>query len=183
MDIKKPKKKKCKSCGEMYHPWNMWQVACSPKCAIEHVKEKKRTAFKKETRRMRDRIKSRSEWMKEAQTAFNAYVRERDRDLPCISCRRHHEGQYHAGHYRSVGASPELRFEESNCHKQCQPCNSHLSGNLINYRVNLIERIGIDNVEFLEGPHELKKYTICDLKEIKEEYKRKLKELKSGCIG
>lgn len=116
--------------------------------------------------------------MKEAQAAVNAYVRERDRDLPCISCGRFHQGQWHAGHYLSRGAHPELALDERNLAKQCQPCNTHLSGNQLEYRKGLIARYGIDHVEWLEGPHEAKKYTIDDLKAIRDEYKQKLKAIK-----
>ena len=99
-------------------------------------------------------------------TAVNAYVRTRDDKEPCISCGRYHEGQYHAGHYRSTGSSPALRFDLANIHKQCMPCNTHLHGNLIPYRVNLIQKIGLAEVERLEGPQEPKKYTIDELKDI-----------------
>ena len=114
---------------------------------------------------------------REAQAAFNAWVRARDAGMPCISCQRHHTGQYHAGHYLSRGARPELAYEPDNCHKQCAPCNTHLSGNVALYRGNLIKLIGLDRVEWLEGPHPAKHYSIEDLREIKELYKRKLKEL------
>lgn len=40
-----------------------------------------------------------------------------------------------------------------------------------------VKRIGKDRVEWLEGPHDPKKYTIDDLKKIKQEYKDKLKQL------
>lgn len=123
------------------------------------------------------RLKPRAQWMKEAQMAFNAYIRKRDEHLPCISCGRHHQGQYHAGHYRSVGSCPELRFNELNVHKQCAPCNDHLSGNIVKYRPALIAKIGIEQVEWLEGNHEPRKYTIEDLQAIIQEYKRKVKEL------
>lgn len=126
----------------------------------------------------KERLKTKSQHAKEAQTAFNAYIRKRDEHLPCISCQRHHTGQYHAGHYRSVGGNPELRFEPLNNHKQCAPCNTHLSGNLIDYRINLIKKIGQDAVDWLEGPHEPKRYTIEQIKEITKYYKAKLKELK-----
>tara|TARA_R110000764_G_scaffold120559_1_gene208264 strand:+ start:536 stop:1000 length:465 start_codon:yes stop_codon:yes gene_type:complete len=111
-----------------------------------------------------------------AQSAFNAYIRYRDKDDNCISCGRNHTGQYHAGHYKSRGGHCELAFEELNCHKQCSACNNHLSANLINYRINLIKKIGIDKVDWLEGPHELPHYTCEDLKEIELYYKAKLKE-------
>jgi hypothetical protein len=54
-----------------------------------------------------------------------------------------------------------------------------LSGNLINYRINLAKKIGVDLVEWLEGPHEPKKYTIEQLREIKATYSRKARELKN----
>jgi hypothetical protein len=41
----------------------------------------------------------------------------------------------------------------------------------------LIERIGIDQVEWLEGNHEAKKYTIEEIRAIKAEYTHKSKEL------
>ncbi|WP_258530002.1 recombination protein NinG [Pseudomonas aeruginosa] len=67
-----------------------------------------------------------------------------------------HDGQYHAGHYRSVGSHPELRFDEDNVHKQCAPCNNHKSGDVVNYRINLVAKIGAAAVARLEGPHERK---------------------------
>ena len=114
---------------------------------------------------------------REAQKAFNAYIRELDKLEPCISCQRHHEGQYHAGHYKTAGGFPELRFEPLNCHKQCSACNNYLSGNITEYRINLISKIGMKAVEWLEGPHEPKKYTCEDLLAIEKEYKLKLKSL------
>jgi hypothetical protein len=128
----------------------------------------------------RERLKTRAEWQKDAQTEFNAYIRARDAHLPCISCGRHHDGQWHAGHYLSRGARPELAFEESNCHKQCAPCNTHLSGNLVLYRVNLIARIGLDRVEWLEGPHDPVKRTVDSLKGLIAEYRQKRKELETS---
>ena len=72
-----------------------------------------------------------------------------------------------------------MALNELNCHKQCAPCNNHLSGNLVNYRVNLIEKKGLDKVEWLEGLHEPKKYTVDELWDIEKQYKQKLKELQS----
>jgi hypothetical protein len=119
--------------------------------------------------------------MQEAQASFNAWIRARDADKPCISCGRMHDGQWHAGHYLSTGARPELRFEPYNCHKQCAPCNTHLHGNLVLYRTALIERIGLIRVKRLEGPHPPAKLTIEDLRAIRDEYRRKLKEMQA-CI-
>lgn len=97
--------------------------------------------------------------------AFVLYQGLRLMRQPCISCGRYHQGKYDAGHYRSVGACPELRFCEINCFRQCVPCNQHKSGNIIEYRINLVKRIGADKVAWLERQdHEPKKYTIEDCK-------------------
>jgi hypothetical protein len=174
---------KCKICRAEFVKRSISHKVCGLECAAKFAKqERERKEAKEERSRMRQRkeaLKSRSEHLKEAQEAFNAFIRYRDKDEPCISCGRYHHGQYHAGHYRSVGAAPELRFEELNVHKQCAPCNNHLSGNAIEYRLRLIKKIGVDKVEWLEGPHEPKKYTVEGLKVIKAEYRAKLKELKN----
>lgn len=175
------KPKKCKECGESFVPNKPMQKVCSVACAITHAKTAGEATRKrdqaKQVREARQKLKGRSEYAKEAQQAFNAWVRERDSGLPCISCGRFHQGQWHAGHYRTVGSSPELRFEPLNCHRQCAPCNNHKSGDIVNYRINLVRKIGLEAVEWLEGSHEPKRYTIDDLKAIKAEYKAKLKEL------
>ena len=152
---------------------------CSPICASRLVKQAKKEESER-TKARKVAIKSRADWAREAQTAFNAWVRARDAGKPCISCQRHHTGQYHAGHYLSRGARPELAYEPDNCHKQCAPCNTHLSGNVAMYRVNLVKLIGLERVEWLEGPHPAKHYSIEDLREIKELYKRKLKDISHG---
>lgn len=157
---------------------------CSVDCAYKHAKKlqdkAKAEKAKRERQMHRERkeaVKTRSEWIRQAQTVFNQFIRLRDKDLPCISCQRHHQGQYHAGHYLTVGSRPELRFNELNTNSQCSACNLHLSGNLVNYRINLIKKIGIDKVEWLEGPHEPLKLTIEQIKEIKAKYRQKCKEL------
>ena len=129
-----------------------------------------------------ERLKSKAQWAKEAQQSFNRWIRERDAELPCVSCGRFHQGQYHAGHYLTTGARPELRFDELNVHKQCSPCNLHLHGNPILYRLELINRIGIDALAALEGPHDLKKHTIDDLKAIKQDYATRLKVLQRAAL-
>lgn len=184
MITKQPRPKKCKNpaCGEKFVAQRLGQAVCSPKCglAIKDVnQDKARKAIaevgRKELRAAKERVKPKGQYMREAQAAFNAWIRARDAAQPCISCGRHHEGKYDAGHYRTVGSNPALRFEPLNCHKQCVPCNQHKSGDIVNYRISLVVRIGQDKVEWLEGPHEPQRYTIDDLKEIKARYKAMLK--------
>tara|TARA_R110000782_G_scaffold189054_2_gene279034 strand:+ start:234 stop:413 length:180 start_codon:yes stop_codon:yes gene_type:complete len=52
-----------------------------------------------------------------------------------------------------------------------------LSGNVKLYRIGLIKKIGLAEVEKLEGPHEPKKYTIDDLKELIVHYRQLNREL------
>lgn len=184
---KAPKPKKCKNpaCGASFPPQRLGQAVCSPRCglAIKEVnQEKARKSLaqvdRKTIRAAKERIKPRAQYMKEAQAVFNEWVRLRDEAMPCISCGRHHEGKYDAGHYRTVGSNPALRFEPMNCHKQCVPCNRHKSGDIVNYRVELVKRIGVEKVEWLEGPHEPQRHTIEDLKIIKANYRVLARELK-----
>lgn len=187
LKARKPKTCKNPACGASFVPLRFAQAVCSPKCGLA-IKEMNQTKARKalaevgrkELRAAKERVKPRSQYMREAQAAFNAWVRERDAKLPCISCGRLHQGKYDAGHYRTVGSNPALRFEPFNCHKQCVPCNQHKSGDIVNYRINLVLRIGAEAVSWIEGPHEPRKYTIDDLKAIKAEYRAKTKELKKG---
>lgn len=85
-----------------------------------------------------------------------------------------------AGHYRSVGSAPHLRFDERNCHAQSKQDNRFLSGNAVDYRIGLIARIGQKAVDALEADQSVRKYTVDEIKAIKAEYRAKTKELKKG---
>lgn len=169
--------KTCSACKTKFEPVRTGQVACGWECAIRHILNLKAKRDAKEHRERKAKLKTRRDWLREAQAAVNLFIRLRDRLEPCISCGRQHQGQWHAGHYLSTGAHPELRFEELNIWKQCQPCNVHLSGNVIEYRKNLIRKIGVERVEWLEGHHEPKHYSIDDLKAIKQRYTALAKEI------
>lgn len=183
-----PRRKRCPECRVMFTPARPGQAVCGEiDCAIAHGQSEKGRAIagkalaevgRREIKVRKEALKSRSDHMKDTQQAFNEWVRHRDAALPCVSCGRHHEGKYDAGHYRTVGSNPALRFEPMNCHKQCVPCNQHKSGNVIEYRLELVRRIGIVNVEWLEGPHEPQKYTIEELKALTAKYRALTRELK-----
>lgn len=142
-----------------------------------------------ETRQRKEAAKRPSEHMAAAQDAFNAFIRARDHDQPCISCGVKNPpmtsgGQWDAGHYLSRGAYPELRFNEDNCHKQCKKCNggggrfAHKARTVSEqYRENLIHRIGLERVEALEGPHPPLQATVEDLISIRAHYIQRRKEL------
>jgi len=174
---------KVKDCAEPVQAKGFCSFDHMAKYGLEKARQTKERQERKELRARKERLKTRSDHAKDAQAEFNKYIRLRDDRLPCVSCGRHHSGQYHAGHYRTVGSHPELRFNELNCHKQCSVCNNHKSGNIVEYRINLLQRIGSVKLEWLEGPHEPKKYTIEELKAIKAKYKercRKLVDLANG---
>ena len=175
--LNKPRQRKCRSCKELFQPWVTTAVACSVPCAIAITRVAAAKVVSKDLKQRRQAAKTLGQLHKEAQPFFNKYIRLRDQGQPCISCQRHHQGQYHAGHYRSVGGSPELRYNESNCHLQCSVCNNHLSGNAIDYRINLINKIGIKAVELLEGPNDPAKYTREDIQGIKAKYRLMTKQL------
>lgn len=169
---------KCKVCKAPFTRARPLQSVCSHSCAMALVAAKKakdeakaRTEDRKATAQARNRLKTRSELAQEAQVAVNAYVRLRDAALPCVSCGRYHQGQWHAGHYMSRGARPDLRFDLDNIHKQCAPCNEHLSGNIAAYRIELLRRIGQAGVDRLEGPAQPDKLTRDELIELKTRFR------------
>lgn len=176
-------KRKCENCKERFQKTRPLQFVCSPKCGIEHERKKQAKKQKKETRQRKEALKTKKDWTKEVQVEFNKFIRLRDHDQPCISCGGFPTsspltgGVWDCGHYRSVGSTPELRFEEKNAYRQCKKCNRELSGNAVEYRKRLIERVGIEVVEWVEGPHEQKNWTIEDLKELKAHYKKLNRDL------
>ena len=168
---------KCKNCGEQFERIRTTQVACSPPCAMaisRRIGDKKTflvlQSQRKEVREAKAKLKTRKAWLKEAQAAFNAWIRHRDKELPCVSCGSHDRKSWDAGHFRTTAAAPELRFNELNVHRQCVQCNQHQHGNLLEFRIGLIKRIGVEKVEWLEGKHDPAKHSIDDLKAIKQEY-------------
>lgn len=185
----KPKKCRAPGCSNKFIPVRAMQKACCFECevqlgliAAEKSKAKREKAERKETREKLEKFKTRREWMKEAQAAFNRFIRVRDAGKPCICCGRPLQGgsvggDYDCGHYRSVGSAPHLRFVESNAHGQTKFCNRWGAGRAVDYRLGLIERIGLAAVEALEADQEDRKYSIDDLKAIKAHYIAKAKEL------
>lgn len=95
-----------------------------------------------------------SQLLKLVTTKVNANVRERDTDeygcITCISCKMRYPAKgMHCGHYRASTYSA-TRFYLPNLNGQCVRCNMHLHGNLIPYRENLINKIGLAEVEHIE---------------------------------
>lgn len=174
---KGPRMRRCKVCRAQFVPRSLTHKACGPDCAAAVAESERKIAERKTDKLRKLALKTRQDWLREAQAAFNAFIRARDANFPCISCGQFHDRFWDAGHYRSVGAQPALRFDETNVHKQCVHCNQHRGGNIVEYRIRLIQKIGASAVELLEIEHEPAKYSIQDAMRIKETYKAKLKAL------
>lgn len=181
------KPKRCPSCKDVFTPTRSMQKVCGPVCAVAHARkladQKAARAKRDERKSLREALekaKTRSTHLRELQTAFNAWIRARDAGLPCISCGRpaSWRGQWDAGHYRSVGSNPSMRFDPLNVNKQCGPCNVHLSGNLIAYRTGLVKKIGLEAVERLEGPHLPLKLTVPEIVDMKALFRAEVRRLK-----
>lgn len=178
-------------------------------CGIEHAAEwaksaqdkaraKKQVEARRMDRQKKESFKSRAKWLSELQAIFNNFIRLRDAGLPCVSCGRSEQeieaahgwktgGAWDAGHYLSRGSHPELRFIEDNVARQCKSCNGG-SGNYAkknhevqkSFRLELIKRVGIDRVEWLEGKHEPLKLTVEEIKQEIARYKAKVKEIEKS---
>lgn len=181
----KVRKKKCRVCKELFTPRSAWAKACSISCAQEHVRLEKAKKDRQERQKGLQALKTKRDYIKEAQVAFNAYIRARDANQTCISCGASFAtgifgGGMDCGHWRSVGSAPHLRFHEDNAHGQCKKCNRYDSGRAVDYRIGLIARIGLSRVESLEADNTVQKWTKDDLRGIRDYYRAKLKELKKG---
>lgn len=181
--IKPPKPKKCKCCPEKFIPRNIRHICCSPACAYQYAIQQ--SERKKKEREKADRIawnkrkadvKPLSHWISMTQRAFNDYIRARDGDI-CISCGSTTAVSYHAGHYRTTAAASQLRFNEDNVHSQCSACNTHHSGNIGPYRINLITKIGLQRVLALESNNTPHRYTREELDGIRAHYRALLRAL------
>lgn len=191
--IKPPKLKKCPICSTEYTPRSSLQKVChNYRCAIAFNKKRDEELAARENRKQerihrddlrqrREKLKGLAEWEKEAQAAFNRYIRWRDfgkdcasHDGPLISNSNYLTGSaVDASHYRSRGAASHLRFNVFNVHSACTRCNRQLSGNAVEFRIRLIQRIGIERVERLEADNTPRKFDIEYLKRIKAIFTRR----------
>lgn len=190
---KPPKLKTCPICSTEYTPRSSLQKVCHDyRCAIAFNRKrdeelaareqrKQERLQRDELRQRREKLKGQAEWEKEAQAAFNRYIRWRDHDKDCAS----HDGPLisnsnyltgsavDASHYRSRGAASHLRFNVFNVHAACTRCNRQLSGNAVEFRIRLIKRIGLERVERLEADNKPRKFDIPYLKRVKSIFTRR----------
>lgn len=172
--------------GQRIHPECISDFADAQEAKAKRAAQKQAMAAAKveraEIRRRKDAIKTIAQRIVVAQVAFNAYIRERDKDKGCFVCGRPFEDKpgrvQHAGHVRSRGAAGHLRFNEDNCHGECEGCNGPHGAKPHQIRAGAIARIGQERYDALEadnGPH---KWRHEELIQIRDTYRAKLKELK-----
>jgi predicted nucleic acid-binding Zn ribbon protein len=179
------RKRKCKACKTPFTPFRSFEAWCSPECGEIIAKDRLAAQTRKIDRQHKQALKTKRDYVKEAQISFNSWVRYRDSKEICISCGAAFNdgvpgGGMDCGHYRSVGSAPHLRFDTDNAHGQCKKCNRWGAGRAVDYRIGLIARIGLSRVERLESDNSVKKWTIEELQAIRDHYRLKLKQLKES---
>ena len=182
------KDKECANCPKTFKQFNSMQRCCSPQCEREHKANKKK---KKEAKSLSQLnlisarnvkpTKPRTELVKKAEKVINTYIKLRDYFDGCISCGEWSENPYffEAGHYRTVGSAPHLRFNLHNINKQCTDCNQRLSGNKEHYEEGLIAKIGLTKFHALETNNKGKKYTVEYCERLIEVFRKKTNRLRA----
>lgn len=191
---KGPRTVKCKARGCMNRfvrdksqPFISWcSVECGSTVALERLaSQKAKTARADRATKKLERAADKSKleqhkplayWLAKVEKVCNEYIRARDPNV-CISCGVTDSSAWQAGHYISVGANGTLRFNEDNIHKQCIHCNMFKGSNATNYRIGLLEKIGVARVEALEAWHPPVKLTREACEELETYYKAKLRAL------
>jgi len=168
---------KCKNCKEKFEPIRFNQKYClNEECIRVFVEEAKAKTWKKTKAKMKADLMTLQDYLKLAQITFNKYIRLRDKGNVCISCQKIPKKE-NAGHFFNANNHWNVRFDERNVHLQCEHCNTYLSGNLIEYQRNLIEKIGLEEYTFLMWEaRKTRKFTKEELKEIIDTYKKKIKK-------
>ena len=169
---------RCKNCKNKFTPIRFNMKYCTEiECLKAFSEEIKQKTWKETKTRMKTELKTNQDWLKEAQTIFNKFIRLRDNGLWCISCGLPPKKK-NAGHYFSSGGRSNVRFDEDNVHLQCEACNTYLSGNLLNYQIGIEKRIGAAKLIELQGKAHLeKRWSVEELKEIIRIYKNKVNQL------
>jgi hypothetical protein len=182
-EVKLPGARKCKVCAEPFRPSRALQTWCSPECGVKLAQKlvaKKAALEVSEHRKKLADSKPLAHWIALTESVVHRYIHARDRGLPCISCGTRRTVQWEAGHWLTKAARPELRFDPRNINLQCHRCNEHLSGNQAAYRIGLVQKIGEEAVQELEGPHHAAKYTREQLAGIRKHFARLTREMEKA---
>ena len=131
--MKNFKTKSCKVCKTKFMPLRPLQGVCSVPCSYKYAKElsdkKQERESRKKKKELKEKIKTKSDYERDLQKEINAIVRLIDKGHVCISSGRPiTEKQTNAGHLRSVGSNPSIRFHLFNIWAQSIEHNQHKGG-------------------------------------------------------
>jgi hypothetical protein len=170
---------RCKNCKQKFEPIRFNQKYClDSKCVRVWVESEKEKVWKKTKAKAKQDLMTLSDYLKLTQQVFNKWINLRDKGNPCISCDKPITGRVNASHFWNANNHYNVRFNEDNVHSSCITCNQFLSGNLLEYRTRLISKIGEQRFNTLEADaRKTRKFTIDELKELIQEYKKKSKEI------
>lgn len=187
----KPKPCKAADCPEVFTPASGFQKVCSWQCGLALTREE---AARKKARQDKQEAKERKDndlkhQLELTQSAFNGMIRALDGLMDCVSCKK--PWMTYAltcGHFLTVGAHPELRFDARNAHGQCSGCNcgkqKHHKGDNKSTRqkfeAELDWRYGPEFLSWLKGPHEIKQYRCEELREMRKEFNAETRRLQKG---
>lgn len=183
-------KRLCKNCGNRVREYivvnNM--AFCTFESAVKWANENRLIGEKKnqQSQRKKDKnrlkeLMSRSKWFNKLERLVNQYVKYvKENGKPCCTCGAINN-KIDAGHFRSVGSCPELRFELTNIHNQCSVnCNQFGSGKRAEYNEYIINRYGLEHFNWLVGPHPNLKEQFPTWQDIENEIKRYRKLLRDN---
>lgn len=176
------KAKKCKVCKKEFTPRFPLQIVCDYLCAIELTKIQKEKNWKKRKPELREKLKTKGDFIQELQKIFNEFIRLRDKDELCICCNTDisDKDSWDAGHYIPT-TKQYLRFNEYNVNKQKRSCNYFKRGNQPNYRIGLIKKYGLEVVEKIESDQNKElDLSIYEIKEKIKYYREKVFLLKNN---
>lgn len=160
---------------------------------VKKQEEKRKLAEKRENRKARAALNEKSlpHQRELTQKALNAMIRLLDAGKSCPTCDKPLiDGEYDAGHVRSVASCPELRFDPRNIFGQCRSCNG--SGTIRKrtrkpqevvselYKQWVLREKGHEYYDWLYGPHGAKHYSCDDLKEMRSVFLEEARRLKKG---
>lgn len=196
--------RKCTHCRTEIPPKaksDRWQAAgfCDCDCMADHglakarqQQQRKREREAKAKRARKPKAKTKLSQTELTQRMFNKMIRLLDDGRECISCGKSECGiRFEAGHFRSVGACPEIRFDPRNCHLQGSSCNNaqfrktkrtRRTAETVSqeYAIRLRERYSDELVDWLNGPHELPRWRDDDLKALRAVFAAECRRLERG---
>ena len=180
-------------CGAMFRPARKGQLACLADGCAQKVggwlaASKAKAAHKediKQTKAALEKLKRVPDLKKEAQKAFNDWVRARDAGKGCFVCGRTLVlggvgGGFDAGHIRSRSNADNLRFDVRNVHGQCKPCNAAGATKDWQMRAAADRLLGPEVAAELYADNKPIKWQRDQLRQIRDESRAKLAALKKS---